>query len=67
MLTAQLIKSPAPVKTQKSPREGATTLFVPFPWGRYVKLALLFGSATAFSHAEELDSAVPKIDLETYS
>jgi len=40
---------------------------MPFTWGRYVKFAFLFGSVAAFSHAEELDSAVPKTDLETYS
>jgi hypothetical protein len=39
-----------------------------FSWVRYVKYAVLFGSAAAASsHAEELDSAVPKTDLETYS
>jgi hypothetical protein len=40
---------------------------MPFPWVRYVKYAVLFGSAATSSHAEKLDSAVPKTDLETYS
>jgi hypothetical protein len=31
-----------------------------------VKYAVFFGSAAASSHAEVLDSAVPKTDLETY-
>jgi hypothetical protein len=31
-----------------------------------VKHAVLFGPAAASSHAEELHSAVPKTDLETY-
>ncbi len=65
MLTAQLIKSPAPVKTQKLPRGPQPFLF---SWVRYVKYAVLFGSAAAASsHAEELDTVAPKTDLETYS
>ena len=40
---------------------------MPLSWIRHVKYAVPFGSAAASSHAEELDSAVPKTDLETYS
>ena len=32
-----------------------------------MKFVVLLGSAAASSHAEELDSAVPKTDLETYT
>ena len=32
-----------------------------------MKYAVLFGSAAVSSHAEELESAVPKTDLETHS
>ena len=67
MLTAQSIKSPAPVKTQKSPLEAATTLPVPSPRGRHVKFALLFGSVAASSDDEDLDTATPKTVLETHT
>ena len=65
MLTAKLIKSPALVKSQKSPRGGATTLY-DFISGRYVKFAFLSGSVAAFSHAKGLDTAAPMTDLETH-
>ena len=38
-----------------------------FPWARYVKLAFLFGSAATGGPAEDMDIAIPKTDLETYS
>ena len=38
-----------------------------FPWARYVKFAFLFGSAAAGGPAEDIDIAIPKADLETYS
>jgi hypothetical protein len=65
MLTAHQIKSPRTGENTEI-TAGATTLH-DFTWVRYVKYAVLFGSAAASSHAEELDSAVPKTDLETYS
>jgi predicted nucleotidyltransferase len=37
------------------------------PWARYVKFAFLFGSAAAGGPAEDIDIAIPKADLETYS
>jgi predicted nucleotidyltransferase len=38
-----------------------------FPWSRYVKFAFLFGSAAAGGPAEDIDIAIPRTDLETYS